>query len=82
MELSVQAGQDRYPAHQAAGRDHEAELAALGDDPALHGEQVALPAPWPSGVWYWRLRGRDGAIVGDRSTPTWMVYVTDGAGAS
>lgn len=48
----------------------------------VRGEQVSLPAPWPSGVWYWRLRGRDGAIVGDRSTPTWMVYVTDSAGAS
>jgi hypothetical protein len=48
----------------------------------VRGEQVALPTPWPSGVWYWRLRGRDGSIVGDRATPTWMLYVTDGAGAS
>jgi hypothetical protein len=47
----------------------------------VRGEQVTLPAPWPAGVWYWRLRGREGAIIGDRATPTWMVYVTD-AGAS
>jgi hypothetical protein len=48
----------------------------------VRGEQVVLPAPWPSGVWYWRLRGRDGGTVGDRATPTWMLYVTDGASAS
>jgi len=48
----------------------------------VHGEEVALPAPWPSGVWYWRLRGRDGGLVGDRATPTWMLYVSSGAGAS
>jgi hypothetical protein len=48
----------------------------------VRGEQVTLPATWPSGVWYWRLRGRDGATVGDRATPTWMLYVTAGAGAS
>jgi hypothetical protein len=48
----------------------------------VRGEQVALPAPWPSGVWYWRLRGRDGSTVGDRATPTWMLYVTDAATAS
>jgi hypothetical protein len=47
----------------------------------VRGEQVTLPPQWPAGVWYWRLRGREGAIVGDRATPTWMLYVTD-AGAS
>jgi hypothetical protein len=48
----------------------------------VRGEEVTLPAPWPSGVWYWRLRGRDGATIGDRATPTWMLYVTDGPSAS
>jgi hypothetical protein len=48
----------------------------------VRGEQVVLPAPWPAGVWYWRLRGRDGATVGDRATPTWMLYVTEGTSAS
>jgi len=48
----------------------------------VRGEEVALPAALPSGVWYWRLRGRDGALVGDRATPTWMLYVSSGAGAS
>jgi hypothetical protein len=41
----------------------------------VRGDRVVLPASWPSGVWYWRLRGREGAIVGDRATPTWMLYV-------
>jgi hypothetical protein len=52
----------------------------------VEGEQALLPAAWPAGVWYWRLRGRDGATVGDRATPTWMLYlrdgVSDGAGPS
>jgi hypothetical protein len=48
----------------------------------VRGDQLTLPAPWPAGVWYWRLRGRDGAIVGDRATPTWMLFVTDRASAS
>jgi hypothetical protein len=48
----------------------------------VRGEQLVLPPTWPAGVWYWRLRGRDGAIVGDRATPTWMLYVTESAGAS
>jgi hypothetical protein len=46
------------------------------------GEKVQLPAPWPHGVWYWHLRGRHRAYVGDRATPTWMLYVGDGASAS
>ncbi|HEY3817925.1 MAG TPA: hypothetical protein VGL81_12175 [Polyangiaceae bacterium] len=48
----------------------------------VRGQQVTLPPTWPAGVWYWRLRGRDGAIVGDRATPTWMLFVTESAGAS
>jgi hypothetical protein len=63
------------------------ELCPTSDfDPAtsrrvdVEGERVALPGPWPPGVWYWRLRGRDGRAVGDRATPTWMLYVTDRAG--
>jgi hypothetical protein len=43
----------------------------------VDGEQVALPSPWPAGVWYWRLRGLNGGAVGDRATPTWMLYVSD-----
>jgi hypothetical protein len=39
------------------------------------GDEVMLPSPWPAGVWYWRLRGRAGGDVGDRATPTWMLYV-------
>jgi hypothetical protein len=65
------------------------ELCPTSDfDPAtsrrvdVEGEHVALPAPWPPGVWYWRLRGRDGATLGDRATPTWMLYVTEPAGPS
>jgi hypothetical protein len=46
------------------------------------GEQVTLPSPWPSGVWYWRLRGRTRADVGDRATPTWMLYVRGATTAS
>ncbi|HEY6459916.1 MAG TPA: hypothetical protein VIY73_07180 [Polyangiaceae bacterium] len=47
------------------------------------GEELRLPAQWPAGVWYWRLRGREQGAVGDRATPTWMVYVTpDGSSAS
>jgi hypothetical protein len=41
----------------------------------VRGDHVQLPAPWPTGVWYWRLRGRTRAYVGDRATPTWMLYV-------
>jgi hypothetical protein len=48
----------------------------------MAGERVQLPAPWPHGIWYWRLRGRHRAYVGDRATPTWMLYVADGAAAS
>jgi hypothetical protein len=48
----------------------------------VRGEQLTLPASWPSGIWYWRLRGRDGMTVGDRTTPTWLVYVIDPASAS
>jgi hypothetical protein len=46
------------------------------------GEKLQLPAPWPHGVWYWRLRGRHRAYLGDRATPTWMLYVSDGASAA
>lgn len=48
----------------------------------VDGEQIALPSPWPTGVWYWRLRGRTGGVVGDRATPTWMVYVGEATSAS
>jgi hypothetical protein len=41
----------------------------------VKGDHAQLPADWPSGVWYWRLRGRHRAYLGDRATPTWMLYV-------
>lgn len=43
------------------------------------GEDLRLPAQWPSGVWYWRLRGREKGAIGDRATPTWMLFVANGA---
>ena len=46
----------------------------------VDGEEVGLPPPWPPGVWYWRLRGISGSDVGQRATPTWMVYVSEGRG--
>lgn len=46
------------------------------------GEELRLPASWPAGVWYWRLRGREDAAVGDRATPTWMLFVVDASSAS
>jgi hypothetical protein len=62
------------------------ELCPTSDfDPAtsrrldVRGERLILPASWPTGVWYWRLRGRDGSTVGDRATPTWMLYVASPA---
>ena len=65
------------------------ELCPTSDfDPAtsrrvdVRGERVVLPASWPTGVWYWRLRGRDGSMVGDRATPTWRLYVASPAGPS
>ncbi len=42
----------------------------------VRGDKVQLPSPWPPGVWYWRLRGRSRGSIGDRATPTWMLYVT------
>jgi len=48
----------------------------------VEGEHVGLPVPWPAGVWYWRLRGRAGGVLGDRATPTWMVYVSESSSAS
>ena len=48
----------------------------------VRGEKLALPASWPPGVWYWRLRGREGETVGDRTTPTWMLFVTPGTSPS
>jgi hypothetical protein len=42
----------------------------------VDGERLRLPDGWPAGVWYWRVRGRSGSVIGDRSTPTWMMVVT------
>ncbi len=47
----------------------------------VEGEEIGLPEPWPAGVWYWRLRGRAAGVVGDRATPTWMLFVSDSSGA-
>ncbi|HEY8090584.1 MAG TPA: hypothetical protein VIF09_22135 [Polyangiaceae bacterium] len=43
------------------------------------GEELRLPPTWPTGVWYWRLRGRQDGAIGDRATPTWMLFVNDGS---
>jgi hypothetical protein len=47
------------------------------------GETLKLLRPLSEGIWYWRLRGRERGVVGDKTTPTWMVDVvsraTDGA---
>jgi hypothetical protein len=43
------------------------------------GEELRLPPTWPTGVWYWRLRGRQDGAIGDRATPTWMLFVGDGS---
>ena len=41
----------------------------------VDGETVKLPAAIGAGMWFWRLRGRQGDIIGDRTTSTWMVDV-------
>jgi hypothetical protein len=39
------------------------------------GETLTLLRPLSAGIWYWRLRGRETGVVGDQTTPTWMVDV-------
>jgi len=46
------------------------------------GDHVQLAATLPPGIWYWHLRGRHRAYLGDRTTPTWMLYVRGGEGAT
>jgi hypothetical protein len=46
------------------------------------GDHVQLAAALPAGIWYWHLRGRHRAYMGDRTTPTWMIYVRPGEGAT
>jgi hypothetical protein len=41
----------------------------------VDGETVKLPATLGAGVWFWRLRGVSDGVVGDRTTPTWMLDV-------
>jgi len=48
----------------------------------VSGDHVQLAAALPPGVWYWHLRGRRRAYLGDRTTPTWMLYVRGGEGAT
>lgn len=50
------------------------------DEGATHhfevdGERLRLPAGWPAGAWYWRLRGRSDGVLGDRAAPTWLLVV-------
>ena len=42
----------------------------------VEGDRFRLPASLTAGVWYWRLRGRAEGILGDRATPTRMMFVT------
>jgi hypothetical protein len=46
------------------------------------GDHVQLASALPPGIWYWHLRGRRRAYLGDRATPTWMLYVRGGEGAT
>jgi hypothetical protein len=41
----------------------------------VHGDRLDLPAGWPEGAWYWRLRGREEGMTGARVAPTWMLFV-------
>ena len=41
----------------------------------VHGDRLDLPAGWPEGAWYWRLRGREDGMTGTRVAPTWMLFV-------
>lgn len=59
------------------------ELAPTADfDPArtriidVDGETMKLPGSVGAGVWYWRLRGSQRGLVGEQSTPTWMLDVS------
>jgi hypothetical protein len=46
------------------------------------GEELKVaPGALPAGIWYWRLRGRQGGVIGDRATPTWMLSVRSPAPA-
>jgi hypothetical protein len=41
----------------------------------VDGETVKLP-PWlGAGMWFWRLRGRQGDVTGEKTTSTWMLDV-------
>ncbi len=41
----------------------------------VDGETVKLPLGLGAGMWFWRLRGRQGDVTGERATSTWMVDV-------
>ena len=69
--------------HLAEGTDGariELSRTPTFDDAVTHhfeadGERLRLPAGWPAGVWYWRLRGRADGVIGDRAAPAWMLVV-------
>jgi len=69
--------------HLADGTDGariELSRSATFDEESTHhfevdGERLRLPAGWPAGVWYWRLSGRTDGVIGDRTSPTWMIVV-------
>ena len=46
----------------------------------VDGETFKLPQGLPVGILYWRLRGRQGDVTGEQTTPTWMVDVVAPAG--
>lgn len=41
----------------------------------VDGETLKLPGDLGTGILYWRLRGRQGDVVGERTSATWMVDV-------
>ncbi len=41
----------------------------------VDGERLRLPLQWPAGAWYWRVRGRSDGVLGDRTSPTWMLVI-------
>jgi hypothetical protein len=41
----------------------------------VDGDRMRLPAGLPAGPWYWRLRGEADGAVGERATPTSLLFV-------
>jgi hypothetical protein len=41
----------------------------------VDGETLKVPPSLGAGIWYWRVRGRQGEVIGDRTSSTWMMDV-------